>query len=413
MAIDGKVSRALRRRRVGALVGAAFAAALAVGGCSSVPDAVNPVEWYKSTTDLFSSDDKEKPADEGTEKEQNALVADRGKEPPGADKPAPNLASVPERPRVTSAEERRRVAAGLVSDPDRPRYSSEAVQLQGAPTQVLRPAPTPAASPSMAAAPAPVARVPVIPAPPPPAARSATAPAPMPSTVAAAPPPPPPMPRGVEETYRARLADRLPTPEPSAAAPPPRTETPAASPLPARPPANAEMPGFGSPYETVVISGGGVQMGDGAAAPVTAALAPMENVTAEPLLPSPATAAPAAGGTIKVATILFDTGSARLDAADKRILRQVRDLQRQRGGTMRVVGHASSRTRNMDPIKHKMANYKISVDRAQSVAQELIRLGVDRKAVAIDAVADSVPVYYEIMPSGEAGNRRAEIYLDY
>ncbi|HBC09562.1 MAG TPA: hypothetical protein DC046_18565, partial [Rhodospirillaceae bacterium] len=35
-----------------------MAAVLAVllTGCSSVPDAVNPAEWYKSTVDLFSGD---------------------------------------------------------------------------------------------------------------------------------------------------------------------------------------------------------------------------------------------------------------------------------------------------------------------------------------------------------------------
>jgi len=31
----------------------------------------------------------------------------------------------------------------------------------------------------------------------------------------------------------------------------------------------------------------------------------------------------------------------------------------------------------------------------------------------VGAVADNEPVYYEVMPSGEAGNRRAEIYIDY
>jgi flagellar motor protein MotB len=28
-------------------------------------------------------------------------------------------------------------------------------------------------------------------------------------------------------------------------------------------------------------------------------------------------------------------------------------------------------------------------------------------------MADEQPVYHEVMPSGEAGNRRAEIYIDY
>jgi flagellar motor protein MotB len=31
--------------------------------------------------------------------------------------------------------------------------------------------------------------------------------------------------------------------------------------------------------------------------------------------------------------------------------------------------------------------------------------------VLVEAVGDSQPVYYESMPQGEAGNRRAEIFL--
>jgi outer membrane protein OmpA-like peptidoglycan-associated protein len=58
-----------------------------------------------------------------------------------------------------------------------------------------------------------------------------------------------------------------------------------------------------------------------------------------------------------------------------------------------------------------MANFKISVDRANAVAEELVRLGVMRENILIAAVSDAEPMYYEIMPSGEAGNRRTEIYL--
>ena len=49
--------------------------------------------------------------------------------------------------------------------------------------------------------------------------------------------------------------------------------------------------------------------------------------------------------------------------------------------------------------------------RANAVAQELIRQGVPASRVLIDAVGDSQPVYYESMPQGEEGNRRAEIFV--
>ncbi|MCH7958285.1 MAG: OmpA family protein, partial [Proteobacteria bacterium] len=79
---------------------------------------------------------------------------------------------------------------------------------------------------------------------------------------------------------------------------------------------------------------------------------------------------------------------------------------------MRVIGHASRRTRNLDAATHRMVNYRISAARADSVARELIRRGVRADEISVDARADSEPIYYEIMPSGEAGNRRAEIYFE-
>ena len=59
-----------------------------------------------------------------------------------------------------------------------------------------------------------------------------------------------------------------------------------------------------------------------------------------------------------------------------------------------------------------MLNFNISVDRADAVARELIRLGAERDDLVVDAISDSKPMYFEFMPTGEAGNRRAEIYLE-
>ena len=118
------------------------------------------------------------------------------------------------------------------------------------------------------------------------------------------------------------------------------------------------------------------------------------------------------GGSTRVATILFLSGSAGLNARDRQILANVRRLHKERGGKLRVIGHASSRTRNTNAIRHKMINFKVSVERADAVAHELMRLGIKRNDIFVDAVSDSQPIYFEIMPSGEAGNRRAEIYLE-
>jgi len=89
-------------------------------------------------------------------------------------------------------------------------------------------------------------------------------------------------------------------------------------------------------------------------------------------------------------------------------------LQRESGGRpLVVVGHASSRTRDMNPSKHRNVNLRLSQNRANKVARALRRLGIPGQAVQIQAVGDAQPVYYEVMPSGEAGNRRADIYMSY
>ncbi len=80
-------------------------------------------------------------------------------------------------------------------------------------------------------------------------------------------------------------------------------------------------------------------------------------------------------------------------------------------GFIRVVGHSSSRTPNMSVEQHLQVIFEKSQQRANAVAQELIREGVPADKVLVEAVGDSQPVYYESMPKGEDGNRRAEIFL--
>ncbi len=60
---------------------------------------------------------------------------------------------------------------------------------------------------------------------------------------------------------------------------------------------------------------------------------------------------------------------------------------------------------------HKMANFQVSAARADRVVSELVRMGVKKGDIQMAAVSDTEPIYYEFMPSGEAGNRRAEVYL--
>ena len=114
-----------------------------------------------------------------------------------------------------------------------------------------------------------------------------------------------------------------------------------------------------------------------------------------------------------MATVNFAVGSSSLSKEDRAVLQDVVGMFRQNGKSIRVIGHASSRTRDLDPMTHQLANFNISVDRANSVAKELMRLGIGGEQIFVGARSDSEPIYYEVMPSGEAGNRRTEIYIDY
>lgn len=112
------------------------------------------------------------------------------------------------------------------------------------------------------------------------------------------------------------------------------------------------------------------------------------------------------------AIIFFPNGSADLDPQDISVLQDVAKLHQQRGGRLHIVGHASSWTQNATPEEHQRANFEMSAKRASAVVAELQQLGVAADAMTSEALGDAEPVYHEFMPSGEAGNRRVEIFLE-
>ena len=118
-----------------------------------------------------------------------------------------------------------------------------------------------------------------------------------------------------------------------------------------------------------------------------------------------------ADGGRRVAVIYFRHGSSSLQGRDRQVLRDVVQIYERRGRDLRVVGHASSRTAAMDPVDHRMANFDTSLKRAQAVVDALVSMGVPRDSIQLEARGDNEPVYHEFMPTGEAGNRRAEIFL--
>jgi outer membrane protein OmpA-like peptidoglycan-associated protein len=132
--------------------------------------------------------------------------------------------------------------------------------------------------------------------------------------------------------------------------------------------------------------------------------------------PSPQVASlPSAGNgrALQVATIYFRNGSSRLGAQDRSIIRDVVAMYRETGGAIRIVGHSSGIAASQGSGRSKLVNFKVSLDRANSVAVELIRHGVPPDRIDVVAEGAGNPRYAEYAPTGEAGNRRAEVYLDY
>jgi outer membrane protein OmpA-like peptidoglycan-associated protein len=119
------------------------------------------------------------------------------------------------------------------------------------------------------------------------------------------------------------------------------------------------------------------------------------------------------GGIPPTAIIYFRGDTTGLPAAARAKVREAAETFRASGGTgtVKVVGHASSRTGNMPVERHLEVIFQKSQARANAVAQALIKAGVPADRVQIEAVGDSQPIFYESMPKGEDGNRRAEIFV--
>lgn len=129
---------------------------------------------------------------------------------------------------------------------------------------------------------------------------------------------------------------------------------------------------------------------------------------------APATAAAYSSATGTPAAVIFFPGDGTtLNAEGRAKVREAVAAFKAAGGQgyVHVVGHSSSRTANMSVEKHLEVIFLRSKERGDAVARELIRDGVPAAKVLVDAVGDSQPVYYESMPRGEDGNRRAEIFL--
>lgn len=111
--------------------------------------------------------------------------------------------------------------------------------------------------------------------------------------------------------------------------------------------------------------------------------------------------------------IYFRHGSNALDSRDHGIITKIARVAEREGASVQVVGHASAHTPTMDQERFERVNQAMSRQRAEAVVEALRRAGLEEAQVQMEARGVSDRVYAEFMPTGEAGNRRVEIFLLY
>lgn len=395
--------RALVQLTAVMLVGAGLSA------CSTVPDWVDPTTWM------------------GPDTSAQAETGDY-----------PDLAAIPDRPETpSSSESQAAVADSLAAARSHVQYSAEALRGGGEPAAAPpEAAPPPQAAPSdtdtapapqasdesappaeasaePAEAPDPAAAEAAPPAPAPAAEQAAAAPAPMaPPAAASVAAAQPATPAGRSVTFEpsrappldASVAQFVPAPiiqryaETGAIASP--QAAPAGDSVKLKAPPGTRATALGTSRDNV----GGPEGMSGAVVADLGAVGDQSRPTSVYAGPD---------GLAPVAVVLFTGNSSALSAAGREQVQAAVAAYRARGsqGYVRVVGHSSGRTGAMSMVRHMELNFETSQARAKSVARELIREGVPADKVLVDAVGDAQPIYRESMPSGEDGNRRAEIFL--
>ncbi|QXI27013.1 OmpA family protein [Pseudomonas vanderleydeniana] len=101
--------------------------------------------------------------------------------------------------------------------------------------------------------------------------------------------------------------------------------------------------------------------------------------------------------------VLFDTGEAELQSsANRAILKLVQFLQLNPKRIVRIEGYT-------DSTGEKESNLQLSRDRAQSVADMLVDLGIDEKRIEVVGYGDEYPIDVNATERGRAQNRRVEV----
>jgi outer membrane protein OmpA-like peptidoglycan-associated protein len=101
--------------------------------------------------------------------------------------------------------------------------------------------------------------------------------------------------------------------------------------------------------------------------------------------------------------VLFDTGHTELkSSANRTVLKVVQFLQLNPRRVVRIEGYT-------DNTGDHQENLRLSQDRAQSVADVLMDLGVDEKRIHVQGYGEQYPVEANASERGRAKNRRVEI----
>ena len=361
---------------------AAIGALFLLSACSMVPDAINPVEWYKGASDMITGSDRPEAAE--------------AKSPKGE---FPDVNTVPQH----TADTAKNLPKGLVADRSNAKYA-EPVTRQVSPTKALArrtPAPGTQTDPQVSSV-SPQAVVP-----PKPAVQSSA----LPNQVAQASQAPAGQdrvsPPGQQQpTARGELGPDAP-PASVNMNPPPAANVPETVPMPGqqrrmRPldrqyekrlaeSAQASIyPGMVEMPQPVASAGYAPSGAYGEEAPIHL-IPPSSSRGGKAVrgggkgLAAPApTPLPAAS--FQVAALDFSGGTAKLTKADRSAVAEVARLYRQTGGIVRVIGYAPAPVfSGVDAVGQMMDGLEASNDRAVAVAKELSRRGVPASKIMIAA----------------------------
>lgn len=355
-------------RQAGFAASSTILMALLLGGCSSVPDAANPMEWYRGATEMVTG--------RVSSKEARAEAARKVDE-----RDYPDNRIVPERPKVLSPEERKDIANGLVADRTNARYTQDRINRDGTPTRPLAPKPGEPAAEAAAHVSEPTQPPPPRPAsgaerPQPPHSR----PVPDAEPMAARPAPDAP-PQQVAQTRAAEAAESVP-PAPGVRAEPLPVAAPTAQPV-ATPVMRTEPTPSVQPIPAPVVRAEPAPVVQPVAArppsPVDDAFrrrlaqsAPATSVAA-PLVEAPPQPSVSATQRIANATIEFSPGQWRLSETALADLEDLADAAIRSGSRIRVVANATP-----------MAGARnVATHRADAVVRELRDNGIPMNRIDV------------------------------